>query len=110
VKPTLTSEEAVKQLLAAAIEVRDTLDHPTRSVDALMAGRLDDAIKNFRPLAEMPTKIIGDGKTIIKPGRYRITFKGFADIEDNIVEPCVSWHGWCYQSLTPTPGDGKGEG
>jgi hypothetical protein len=45
VKTTLTSEDAIKQLLVAAIEVRDTLFHPQRSVDGLMAGRLDDAIE-----------------------------------------------------------------
>lgn len=59
-------EAAYQQLLIAAREVRDTLFHPRRSVDGLMACRLDDAIKvveEARHSAETLIKHLDSGLT-----------------------------------------------
>jgi hypothetical protein len=59
---------------------------------------------NFRRLTEVPPTIIGDGQTMVQPGRYRIAMG--SDNEHDITEPFVSWKGWTYQRVNPQPADG----
>jgi hypothetical protein len=115
VKPTLTSEDPVgwyecellgddsvracqwwdgKELLAFREK------HGQRCVPLPL-----DVYTNFRRLIPAaPETVIGDGKTLITPGRWRIAMG--SDNEHVITEPFISWKGWTYTFIGPVPEGG----
>lgn len=58
-----------ESLIDAARHVRDLLFHPTRSVDGLAAGRLDDAIKEYEAgeASKMPANASAAAETHSEP-------------------------------------------